>query len=191
MKTLFIVLFFISTINISFGQTDTIPKVNGEYEYQDIVILDSTYKKDDLYRNAKLYFVDNYKSAKDVIQYDDKEQGKIIGKGLFTLSDYQTIIFTPVSETRDVYYTTEITCKDGKYRYRLYGFYIKIAKDAGNNRKDYSTNTIDELYESTTKGVTKKMEVRLYNAMITKLQSSIETLKTYMIKKQSSYKDDF
>ena len=74
--------------NVSFGQIYTIPKVNGKYEYSSIITLDSTYKKDDLYRNAKLYFVDNYKSAKDVIQYDDKDQGKVIGKGLLYLKDY-------------------------------------------------------------------------------------------------------
>ena len=33
-----------------------------------------------LYRNAKLFFANISESSKDVLQYDDREEGKIIGK---------------------------------------------------------------------------------------------------------------
>ena len=177
--------------NVSFGQIYTIPKVSGEYEYSSIITLDSTYKKDDLYRNAKLYFVDNYKSAKDVIQYDDKDQGKIIGKGLLYLKDYQSLLITGISETREIYYSTEIVCKDGKYKYKLYDFSIKRTIQSGNGSIEYSTITIDEAYEATNKGMTKKMAIRLYDKMVYHLKSSIEFLKLYMSKKESTNKDEF
>lgn len=191
MKIFFAALFFIITINISLGQIDTIPKVNGEYEYQDIVILDSTYKKDDLYRNAKLYFVDNYKSAKDVIQYDDKEQGKIIVKGFLNLKDYQDNFLTIIEYEWDVYYSTEITGKDGKYKYRIYNIHIKqtIKRD-----KEYPSTedmSIDEAYRQTQKFGLKKVTRRLCDKMVYRFNSSIETLKTYMAKKQPLSKDDF
>jgi len=177
--------------NVLFGQIHTIPKVNGEYEYSSVITLDSSYKKDNLYRNVKLYFVDNYKSAKDVIQYDDKEQGKVIGKGSFYLKDYQSLLITGISETREIYYSTEIICKDGKYKYKLYDFSIKRTIQSGNGSIEYSTMTIDEAYEATNKGMTKKMAIRLYDKMVDHLKSSIEFLKLYMSKKESTNNDQF
>ena len=58
-----------------------LPKAEGQYEWAEVVQMDSSVKKDDLYRNAKLFFANEFKSAKDVIQYDDRGEGKVIGKG--------------------------------------------------------------------------------------------------------------
>ena len=56
---------------------------------------------------AKKWFVDNYKSAKDVIQLDDKENGEITGTGNFKISYY----------TRKPYisHTISIFVKEGRY----------------------------------------------------------------------------
>ena len=36
---------------------NSLPKVDGKYEYSEIVFLDSTYKKDILYKNSKLFLL--------------------------------------------------------------------------------------------------------------------------------------
>ncbi len=63
------------------------------------------------------WMVDEFRSAKDVIQFSDKEQGIIIGKG-FTEVTY-TIM--PV----DTYFTLKIEAKDNKARITIYDPYIK------------------------------------------------------------------
>ena len=72
---------------------ESIPKVEGKYEYTEVVQLDTTYKKDVLYKNSKLFFADAFKSAKDVLQYDDREEGKVIGKGNLSIEGGQAVFF--------------------------------------------------------------------------------------------------
>jgi len=170
--------------------TDTIPKINGNYEYIEVVSLDTSYKKEQLYRNAKVFLVDIFKSAKDVIQYDDKEQGKIIGKGVLELADYH-VIFTVVDEfTWNVNFTIEISCKDGKYRYRLYDILInqRVKNDTYNTP---SVLTVDDAIKNTQKGPFKKVSTRLVNSMLHNFRNDITILKTYMNKSQAKSKDDF
>lgn len=50
--------------------------------YSEVIILDSTVNKSELYSRAREWFAKAFKSSKNVIQMDDKENGKIIGKAL-------------------------------------------------------------------------------------------------------------
>ncbi len=93
------------------------PEVDGVINYTEVVTVDSTIKKEELYNRAKMWFVDNYKSANDVIQMQDKDAGVIIGKGLFS---YQ---YNPMSlsdrTTINISHTVKIYVKDGKYKYEI------------------------------------------------------------------------
>lgn len=172
---------------------DSLQKVDGQYEYTEVVLLDSTYKKDMLYRNAKLFFANISKSAKDVLQYDEREEGRVIGKGSFQLTGHQSILLSTVTETRITNYTLEISCKDGRYKYRLYGFssdFTSSQMDKGKQgRISNGTLTMDEAYARTEKGGTKKMERNLFLATLTEIKSAQALLKEFMRKKPS--KDDF
>ena len=92
---------------------DILPLQNGSVTYTEIVQVDSV-NKNSLYIKAKKWFVDTYKSAKDVIQLDDKENGEIMGKGNFKINYY----------TRDPYisHTISILVKDGRFKYIITGF---------------------------------------------------------------------
>ena len=112
-------LFLMSTMLVltltSFSQTQQIniyPVINGEIIYTSVVNVDST-KSNELYVRANEWFVNTFKSAKDVIQLSDKEAGKIIGKGVFS-----TGLFT-------IHFTVEIQTKDGKYKYAFSNFICK------------------------------------------------------------------
>lgn len=99
-----------------FGQEkllDILPLENGVVTYTAVIHVESA-DKNTLYTRAKKWFVDTYKSAKDVIQLDDKENGEITGKGNFKISYY----------TRDPYisHTVSIFVKDGRYKYIITGF---------------------------------------------------------------------
>lgn len=68
--------------------------------------------KDELYARAKSYFAYSFKSAQDVIQLDDKENGKIIAKGNFT-SMNKTAIGRYGSR---IQFTFTIDLRDGRFR---------------------------------------------------------------------------
>jgi hypothetical protein len=61
----------------------------------------------DIYTKINLWFVEAFNSAESVIQYSDKEQGVIKGKGNFA-----TTFMTPIR----VFFTITVEIKDEKYR---------------------------------------------------------------------------
>lgn len=180
----FIILIILLTSLKVFGQKDTIPKVNGTYQYQEIVNLDTTFKKDYLYKNTKLFFVQAYKSSKDVVQYDEKDQ--IIGKGFFRVKEYQAL----AQWTWDIYFTTQINIKDGKYKYRLFDIRIEQAAGTGAYERDAILD-IDQALAQTTKAGYKKVTKKLYSDMIAGFKDYIKTLKSKMAQKDTASDKDF
>ena len=114
-KTLTTFILLIATL-IIYGQEkllDILPTENGVVIYTGVIQVDSV-DKSTLYTRAKKWFIDNYKSAKDVIQLDDKENGEITGKGNFKIYYY----------TREPYisHTISFFVKDGRYKYIITNF---------------------------------------------------------------------
>lgn len=74
----------------------------------------------ELYRRAQVWFIDHYKSASNVIQHSDSSEKVIIGKARFE--------FVPIVKrgrdvrTGTIQYTIEVSCKDGRYRLRMYDY---------------------------------------------------------------------
>jgi hypothetical protein len=172
---------------------NALQKVDGQYEFTEVVQLDSTYKKDALYRNAKLFFANISKSAKDVLQYDDREEGKVIGKGIIQITGHQNVLLSAFSEVRTTNFTLEISCKDGRYKYRMFGFSSDFSYGESDKRKPErvttGTLTMDESYTRTEKGNTKKMERNLFISTLTEIKLTQDHLKEFMRRKPS--KDDF
>jgi hypothetical protein len=80
----------------------------------EVVPIDST-TKDELYNRAKVWFAVYYKSSKDVIQLDDKENGKIIGKGVII---YNSPAFSPGTLFSGYFkYVLTVEVKDNKFKY--------------------------------------------------------------------------
>lgn len=166
-----------------------LPKVDGQNEWTGIVQVDTSLKKDDLYRNAKIFFANEFKSAKDVIQYDDRGEGRVVGKGNFHLEDGQSAVLVFCSEKRDVDFTLEIYCKDGKYKYRIYGISaectVRVSGGSSPDNVNRENITFDAAYTRTLKGISKKMERRLFMAMNDEIQSTIADIKKAMAVKKS------
>lgn len=107
-----------------FGQDKLLgilPLKDGKVTYVDVVQVDSI-SKDELYKRTKRWFIDTYKSAKDVIQLDDKENGEVIGKGFF--ETYWQITFYS-GQNINVWQTIKVQVKDGRYRYEITDFNVK------------------------------------------------------------------
>jgi len=169
----FILLFtccLIATIGLTQDNAlDFFPHKDGKINYSEVVNVDSV-KKEELYNRAKHWLVETFKSAKDVIQIDDKENGEIVGKGYFkSWWDMGWIGGKNVS----VWETLKIQVKDYRYKYEITDFIGK-----------YSTNNINENKEDPLEiwNATRK-DVRNELISIDKyMQGMILSLKDYMNK---------
>lgn len=93
------------------------PMKDNNIFYSGVLNVDSVSKME-LYRRAKRYIVENYKSGKDVIQLDDPLGYEVIGKG-----NYKVICHGAFGWSMEIYveHTMKVSCKDGKYRYEITG----------------------------------------------------------------------
>lgn len=96
-------------------------RISPALAFTEVVQVDSILSSKELYQRARSWFAESYRSAQDVIQMDDKENGKIIGKGSIK---YNSNVFIASEGTRGwIRYTISIQVKDGRYRYEITDFY--------------------------------------------------------------------
>jgi hypothetical protein len=124
MSKFFTALFLLLAVS-SFGQDekllDVLPMKDGKVTYTGIIQVDSS-DKSKLYNKAKKWFIEQYKSAKDVIQLDDKENGEIIGKGYF--ETVWQMGFGIAQKVND-WHTVKVSVKDNKFKYEITDFRVK------------------------------------------------------------------
>lgn len=88
--------------------------------YTDVVKVDSTITKNELYNRAKLWFTNTFKDANKVLQVQDEERGQLVGKGKMK---YNTTIFAGSGTTSGyIGYTVNLFVKDGRYKYEITDF---------------------------------------------------------------------
>lgn len=131
--------------------------------------------KDQLFLRSKTFFVNTFKSANEVIQLEDKEEGIIIGKGTSKLM---------ISGGLGVYigiwmsYSIKVQSKEGRYKFEIYdvsyqGDYGKTyPEDWFSESKYYKKNGkprgINEQYKEKTIAVFNSIE----NSIITTMEAS-------------------
>jgi hypothetical protein len=95
-----------------------LPERDGRIFIEQIVTAkDSTIKKSRLYLVAKDWVSKTFVNTKSVIDYEDKEEGKLVCKGL------SKQYFKAIMGSKDeiiLNYTIDFTFKDGKFRIQLY-----------------------------------------------------------------------
>lgn len=100
------------------GQEIVLP-LNSEtnlIEYTELVQVDSTTTQKELYSRAKEWVAIAFKSAKDVIQMDDSENGIMILKGIIPISGGMYLADGKVD------FTMKIQLKNGRYKYWITNF---------------------------------------------------------------------
>ena len=155
-------LFSISTV---YGQKKTLElpfdSLTNKIAYSEVVYVDSLTSKQVLFSRAREWFAKAYKSSTNVIQMEDKESGKIVGKALITV--YMTTVFGSHEESGNINYTITIYVKDGRYKYEITdfnhtGLYVNSSvgrtPDGGaceillNEKKGFWCNSYKKTYES-------------------------------------------
>lgn len=89
----------------------------------------SNQSKNDLYIKANSWFVETFNSAESVIEFQDKEAGKIMGKYVFS--------YTEGIYYYDIKQTISIDIKDSKVRIVISDPYYKNTGDVLNGRYGY------------------------------------------------------
>ncbi len=88
--------------------------------YSEVIKVDSTRNAENLYAQAKMFFVDAFKDSKAVIQLEDPVNKTIIGEGSIPYrSRYLIGSGTTVGK---ITFRISIACKDGRYKYDVGNF---------------------------------------------------------------------
>lgn len=97
-----------------------------ESEFSEVIQCAST--KDILFQNAKKWAVSTFYDYKDVLQFEDKEIGRLIVKGIYKPGTIGNLINRENEEFR---FTITFDFKDNKYRYKINGFesYIEAVEN--------------------------------------------------------------
>ncbi|MFO0468781.1 MAG: DUF4468 domain-containing protein [Bacteroidota bacterium] len=179
MKLTFL-LSLLMVCNIGIAQFKTIPvdSLSKKVLFTEIVLVDST-SKSVLYSRAREWFVHTFKSADDVIQMEDKESGKIIGKA------YSEITLPPilgVTTVTKMYFTISVFLKDNRFKYEIGGIFYKSNPTA---QAPSQETTPEDWYNPETKmyksnGKEKPINRGYYDRTLESINSIIKSLKSAM-----------
>lgn len=122
-RTLFTLLPLLSCFS-AIGQGVPYDSTRSKHVYTDIINLHNL-DKSTIFSLANQWFAKAYRSSSDVIQLNDKEAGKIIGKGSMSImvEHRYNNMKTPVHMQAN--YTISVDVKNEKLRYTITDFYMK------------------------------------------------------------------
>jgi len=106
-----------------FGCAGSMSTLSNDIEIQRVIELDG-HKKDDLYINSMEWLSRTFKESKSVVDYQDKDAGKIIGNG--AVSHIYALIVNGY-----VLFSVKLEVKDGRSRITLSNFKAKIVGSSG------------------------------------------------------------
>lgn len=153
---LFLLLMLAISLNVK-AQLVELPRnpETNKVSFYEVVQLDSTFSKEDLYINAKDWFFETFVNIKAVIHIDDKENGKISGKSFVSLSTVGKVFVTVYG---DYNFTITIAVKNGKYRYEITDF------------SDAQETAIEDIYS------VEPSKYKFYNGAFSELINSMKGL---------------
>ena len=191
-------IFYYSYMTITFLMFNSLLAQKNNYEkpnlpidmetntiaYTEVVVLDTTLKKDELYSRAREWFAKTYKSANSVIQMDDKAEGKIVGRASIPITYNNIGIIAPGGS---ISYNISVYVKDGKYKYEFENF-----QHQGDGNKIPSYGSCTKMLNTTDKnfGIGMQKTYNIYlNQMHTDIIETISNLKSTLALKTTSNKE--
>jgi len=92
-----------------------------EFKFEEVVIVDSTTTKEELFNRARSWFGKTYNNEKYVITTEDKNSGEISGNGSMNYRSNR-MYFGVAAVEGDIDYKINIYVKDGRYKYIIHSF---------------------------------------------------------------------
>ncbi len=176
---------------VSFSQSEytdqLLSQIQNQYEIDgqgnlthiEIVEVDSTLSKEDLYIRALSYFAYTYGSSQSVIQVQDKERGLIIGKGLYD-NVYTGYPFMGTIKNK-AWHILTIDIRDGKYKITMTLTNYDSDYYDGNGRFVSTSNLlISTQYPIDPNGKSKTVFGKTFYHLHIRSEESIERLKNAM-----------
>lgn len=185
------------SVPVSFGQASAnkeapiLPIDNSTHKvsYSEVVLVeDSAANKQNLFSRAREWFAKAYKSSTNVVQMEDKESGKIVGKAVMKAYSYAgSEIF---SDYGYFHYTISIYVKDGRYKYEITDIYhagdgqlIRVGTTYVDKVSDWGT--CEDMLSVSKKRLQKQFYKNL-TEMDSEMKSLIANLKTAMWQTEQS-----
>ena len=76
----------------------------------------------ELYSRGKVWIAETFKSARSVIQIDEKDTGTLVGKGWQHIN--VKVLAIPLPAVQELWYTVKLEAKDGRFRYTISQFQL-------------------------------------------------------------------
>ena len=157
--------------------------------YTEVIQVDSV-SKNELFYRAKNWFVNAFKSSKNVIQNENKENGEIIGKA--TMKYYPDYFVGSDNTKGYINYTIKIFVKEGRYKYEFTDFYHEPENKNGHSF-GYVTNAVEnpKPYSFSLKSWNRKAWNDLKKEIDIKMKDIIFSLKDGMKVKTEAQNDNW
>lgn len=160
---------------------------SGKITYTEVVYVDSLANKQELFSRAREWFAKAYKSSTNVLQMEDKENGKLVGKALIKVY-FKAFIGNQYFPGGYINYTISIYIKDGRYKYEITDFY-----HTGDNNNIPDGGACEKLITAT-KGFGGNSYKKTYLLFLYQMDDNIKeligTLKTALSTKTLNLKKD-
>lgn len=156
-----------------------------ELKYEEVVKVDSTITKEELYNRARSWYAATYKSEKDVMSIDDKVLGEISGNGAIWYES-QKFYAGVLCAKGYVRYKINIYVKDGRYKYNFHSFVHEGTRcPGGGGLVSFGLLTLDKEHKTeSNKGWREVKEL-----VNTRMMNLIKSLEEAMNKKHENSND--
>ena len=134
----------------------------GKICYQEVVKVDSSITKEALYSAARSWFAITFKSAIDVLQMEDKDSGKLIGKG-------NTTIYVAMNNHR-IHFTVTIQVKPARYKYSITDFTQTVGLNDWGPLEDAKARMMAQSTYAKTDKIIKEIISSLKKAMLIQIE---------------------
>lgn len=157
---------------VAFGQRNITPdlpidETTGKITFADVVHVSDSATADEIYVRAREWFARTYRSSQDVLQMDDRESGRIIGKAIFLVTHRALGANYPSGHFQ---YTISIIARDGRYRYEVSDFYHN-----GDGNKINGAGLVEGMINTTDRVMGISMQ-RQYNEYLNQLAAHVPLL---------------
>ena len=127
-------IFFVTlclVCNETFAQSTTKYPINSQGEVEFSEVIQTSVPVQLQWSNAKQWIASSFGDYKDVIQFEDVENRKMVLKGIIHITPQSDKSLLNNTIKKNTYFREDIVtfivtleCKDGRYRYRINGFQI-------------------------------------------------------------------
>ena len=130
-------------------------------------------KKEEIFNRALNYFTYNYVSGKSVIQTQDKENGLIVGKGIYNNIHIGISLLTTYV---DAYHILRVDVKDGKARIIVTLTEYEKKLVGGNTPPAYSTTQVSQEFPINPNGLSKTVMTKAFYKSFKKAYSTLDAV---------------